>query len=181
MGSYYQTDRPEGRYRGNDRRDDRRDDRRGGGGGRPRAEMHHAICDECGKSCEVPFRPSSNKPVYCSDCFEKKGGNSRSVSNDGRRTDSRDRANDAGQKLASEMKVLNDKLDRILELLEGDSKKKTFDSKDTKKAEKEVKPKKPVKTVEPVADLNVPEALEVVDQVTEEVIVPEEDSSEAVK
>lgn len=51
-----------------------------GGGGRPsfrggdRGEvtMHKAICDECKKSCEVPFRPSGDKPVYCSDCFSSK-------------------------------------------------------------------------------------------------------------
>ncbi len=34
-------------------------------------EMTKVICDECGKECEVPFKPSSDKPVYCSDCFEK--------------------------------------------------------------------------------------------------------------
>jgi len=51
-----------------------------GGGGRPsfrggdRGEvtMHKAVCDECKKSCEVPFRPSGDKPVYCSDCFSSK-------------------------------------------------------------------------------------------------------------
>jgi CxxC-x17-CxxC domain-containing protein len=34
--------------------------------------MHQAICAECGKSCEVPFRPSGEKPVYCSNCFENR-------------------------------------------------------------------------------------------------------------
>lgn len=34
--------------------------------------MHKATCSECGKTCEVPFRPSGDKPVYCSDCFNKK-------------------------------------------------------------------------------------------------------------
>jgi len=49
---------------------------RGGGGfrGGDRGEvtMHKAVCDECKKSCEVPFRPSGDKPVYCSDCFSSK-------------------------------------------------------------------------------------------------------------
>lgn len=31
--------------------------------------MHKAICATCGESCEVPFRPSGDKPVYCSNCF----------------------------------------------------------------------------------------------------------------
>lgn len=50
-------------------------DRRGGfnrGGGSDHHEMHKAVCSECGKSCEVPFRPSGDKPVYCSDCFKAK-------------------------------------------------------------------------------------------------------------
>jgi len=50
----------------------RRDGGRGGfGGGRDRGPvtMHKAICDQCGKSCEVPFRPTSGKPVYCNACF----------------------------------------------------------------------------------------------------------------
>ncbi|HLC60763.1 MAG TPA: CxxC-x17-CxxC domain-containing protein [Candidatus Nanoarchaeia archaeon] len=34
-------------------------------------EMHSAICDKCGEKCEVPFRPSGDKPVYCSNCFRK--------------------------------------------------------------------------------------------------------------
>ena len=33
-------------------------------------------CAECGKSCEVPFRPSNDKPVYCNECFAGKSGSS---------------------------------------------------------------------------------------------------------
>jgi CxxC-x17-CxxC domain-containing protein len=33
--------------------------------------MHQAICSSCGKECEVPFKPSGDKPVYCRDCFAK--------------------------------------------------------------------------------------------------------------
>lgn len=46
--------------------------RGGNGGGRGEVTMHKATCDECHKSCEVPFRPSGDKPVYCSDCFSSK-------------------------------------------------------------------------------------------------------------
>lgn len=46
--------------------------RGGNGGGRGDVTMHKATCDECHKSCEVPFRPSGDKPVYCSDCFSSK-------------------------------------------------------------------------------------------------------------
>ena len=41
------------------------------GDDRPR-EMHKAICSECGKTCEVPFKPTGDKPVYCNDCFSSK-------------------------------------------------------------------------------------------------------------
>ena len=53
-----------------------RDMNRGGGGfnrnfGAPR-EMHKATCTDCGKECEVPFKPTQGKPVYCRDCFRNK-------------------------------------------------------------------------------------------------------------
>jgi CxxC-x17-CxxC domain-containing protein len=44
----------------------------GGGGGysdRGPREMFTATCSSCGKDAQVPFRPTSGKPVYCSDCF----------------------------------------------------------------------------------------------------------------
>jgi CxxC-x17-CxxC domain-containing protein len=37
-------------------------------------EMFDAICSSCGKDCQVPFRPSGGKPVFCRDCFSKEGG-----------------------------------------------------------------------------------------------------------
>lgn len=42
------------------------------GSDRSEVTMHKAVCSECGKSCEVPFRPSGDKPVYCNDCFGNK-------------------------------------------------------------------------------------------------------------
>ncbi len=35
-------------------------------------KMFSAVCDKCGKDCKVPFKPSSDKPIYCSECFENK-------------------------------------------------------------------------------------------------------------
>jgi CxxC-x17-CxxC domain-containing protein len=34
--------------------------------------MFTATCSECGNKCEVPFKPSGDKPVYCSTCFGAK-------------------------------------------------------------------------------------------------------------
>ncbi|MDO8516889.1 MAG: DNA-directed RNA polymerase [Nanoarchaeota archaeon] len=47
-----------------------------GGGNRFRSfeprEMSKATCSECGKECEVPFKPTEGKPVYCKECYMKK-------------------------------------------------------------------------------------------------------------
>ncbi len=55
--------------------------RSSGGGGRKggfrrnnfggEREMHKAICSECKKECEVPFKPTKGRPVYCKECFAK--------------------------------------------------------------------------------------------------------------
>lgn len=68
-----------------------RNDRPGRSGGfrsrfndRGPVEMHKAICDNCGKECEVPFRPTSGKPIFCSNCFENQKGGSDSRRFEGR-------------------------------------------------------------------------------------------------
>ena len=35
-------------------------------------EMHKATCSECGQECEVPFKPTEGKPVFCRECYSKK-------------------------------------------------------------------------------------------------------------
>ena len=50
-------------------------DKGGSGGGRGDfgdREMHKATCAECNQECEVPFKPSGDRPVYCKECFSKK-------------------------------------------------------------------------------------------------------------
>ena len=37
-------------------------------------EMFSATCSNCGREAQVPFRPTSGKPVYCSDCFRSMRG-----------------------------------------------------------------------------------------------------------
>ena len=34
--------------------------------------MFNAICAECGCDTKVPFQPTGERPVYCSDCFRSK-------------------------------------------------------------------------------------------------------------
>ena len=54
----------------NARRDQPRDGGGGGGGGGQR-EMFTVVCANCGNDATVPFRPSGDRPVYCSDCFNR--------------------------------------------------------------------------------------------------------------
>jgi CxxC-x17-CxxC domain-containing protein len=34
-------------------------------------EMHKATCADCGQECEVPFKPTEGRPVYCQECYKK--------------------------------------------------------------------------------------------------------------
>jgi CxxC-x17-CxxC domain-containing protein len=83
---------------------------RGGGGfrrdrERRPAEMHDVVCDKCGKECQVPFRPTGDKPVLCSDCFRQSGGSPR--------------GSGSSSGISSEqLNQLNAKLDKIIEILE---------------------------------------------------------------
>ena len=49
----------------------------GGGGSRGPREMFTATCSSCGNEAQVPFQPSGDKPVYCSTCFQQRGGGAR--------------------------------------------------------------------------------------------------------
>ena len=42
-----------------------------GGNRDSRPQMHPAVCSTCGNACEVPFRPTGDKPVFCNNCFHR--------------------------------------------------------------------------------------------------------------
>ena len=44
--------------------------RRSRSGEGPR-EFHAALCSQCGGQAIVPFAPRSDRPVYCSSCFDR--------------------------------------------------------------------------------------------------------------
>ncbi len=116
-----------------------------GGGFRRRdsgpREMHEAVCDECGESCKVPFKPTSGKPIYCSNCFEKRDGGS-SREGTARWTGKKD---DTNKQLLEQVSSLNAKLDRILKVIESSDEKKL--AKKTTSKDKKIKIKKVVKKV----------------------------------
>jgi CxxC-x17-CxxC domain-containing protein len=63
--------------------------------------MYSAICTACGNKCEVPFRPTGGKPIYCNNCFRK--GDNTGVKNT--------------EQFKEQFEILNAKLDNILKLL----------------------------------------------------------------
>jgi CxxC-x17-CxxC domain-containing protein len=72
-------------------------------------QMFKATCAECGNSCEVPFKPSSGKPVFCSNCFGK--------TDKGRANSDNVRPSQANGITHEQFEMLNAKLDRILRAL----------------------------------------------------------------
>jgi len=108
-------------------------DKRGGArdrGDRP-MQMFSATCATCHKSCEVPFRPSGDKPVYCSNCFTQKGeGETRSFGGDRgdrprpqadkfspRKEYTNDRPQSGDGEIKRQLATIEAKLNRILDLI----------------------------------------------------------------
>jgi CxxC-x17-CxxC domain-containing protein len=116
-------------------------------GDRGDREMFSAVCDSCGKKCEVPFRPSSDKPIYCSDCFADKGGGDR---NDrGGHFEKRSEAPaELSVKMQEQLNTINGKLDRLLRAFELRGKIGKVDEIVIKAEAEKVEPKieKPVKS-----------------------------------
>ena len=48
-------------------------ERRFGDSGQARPPMFQGTCSKCGKECQLPFRPTGERPVFCSNCFALQG------------------------------------------------------------------------------------------------------------
>ena len=81
------------------RRPSGRDSDRRGRGGRGDFQLTKVTCASCGAKCEVPFKPTSDKPVYCKDCFTKKD-----------KVGSDKHSNE-------DLEIINEKLDKIMSAL----------------------------------------------------------------
>lgn len=92
-------------------------DRGGFGRGRDaRPEMHDAICSNCKQPCQVPFRPTGSKPVFCSNCFRKEDGREeRAPRSDRPMSHSAPMQSGISQ---DQFKQINAKLDKILLVLQ---------------------------------------------------------------
>ena len=92
-----------------------------------RPVMHQAICSECDKECEVPFKPSGDKPVFCRSCFKNKEdtGPRESGRRDFGKKDFGERSfskapfvKSSGGITKEQFEILNSKLDKILDALD---------------------------------------------------------------
>lgn len=114
--------------------------------------MHPAVCSKCGKDCEVPFRPTGDKPIFCNDCFgaNRDRGGDRGGDRFPRRdfggrparpsfSDSRSGGNDEVKK---QLEFLGLKIDRLTKVVEGLTSLKTSSAK-----EKNVEVKEVLKTI----------------------------------
>lgn len=111
-----------------------------GGAARDRDErpvqMHSAVCADCGKNCEVPFRPNGERPVFCKDCF---GDKREAPRGDAPRRDERPRSFEKREyspqapvqrpqpqvedkridELSRKVELIHKKLDTVMEMIEG--------------------------------------------------------------
>ncbi len=108
-------------------------------------QMHAAVCSECDRDCQVPFRPSGGNPVFCSNCFKKQdssqsGAPRKSFGGDRGDRGGRSFGGDAGgvsSMSKAQFDVLSMKLDKIMSLLKNVSE---FDDEEEEYEEK--KPRK---------------------------------------
>ncbi len=109
----------------------------GGGFGGPRRfegrsdiprQMHPATCSQCGQACEIPFKPTGERPVFCRNCFKGQaapgqgGGNQRfapkSLAGGHFGHNTGGNASSSGTTVSkAQFDSLNAKLDKILSLL----------------------------------------------------------------
>ncbi len=81
--------------------------------------MHKATCSNCGKSCEVPFKPMNGKPVYCKDCYGLKDGEPKSDRFIGKAMNTRaEKRSEGSNELKDQLKAVNEKLDKLIALAE---------------------------------------------------------------
>ena len=114
MGNFNRDNRPGGgRNFGN----------RGFGGNRDRKPLqkYSAVCSSCGKECQLPFKPTGERPVYCRDCFAKNGGGDSNKSygrdNHGQSLFQKPVENRQSSPSRAEIESINYKLDKIIKLL----------------------------------------------------------------
>lgn len=87
---------------------------------RERPQMHPATCTNCGNACEVPFKPTGDKPVLCRNCFRTSPGPDRRFASQPSRNFDKPRFEErppTTPQYKEQLDSLNRKLDKILSIL----------------------------------------------------------------
>ena len=87
------------------------------------AELFDAICSNCGKKCQVPFRPNGTKPVYCKNCFGAPREALPALKRSSAVHHSEAPASAGGKSIADltrQIAAMNAKIDAMLKILEGE-------------------------------------------------------------
>lgn len=97
--------------------------RDGGDYERGERRMFRATCAQCGRDCEVPFKPTGERPIYCSNCYEgQQGGRIERSFNDRPRWNTGTRENFGNRQNREsgnwqQLAAIESKLDKILKIL----------------------------------------------------------------
>ncbi|MBU3925722.1 hypothetical protein KJ763_00940 [Patescibacteria group bacterium] len=97
-------------------------------------QMYNVVCDKCGKNCQVPFKPTAGKPIFCDSCFKQDGSGSGSGGG------SRD-----SEKIMDQINLLNVKMDKLIGILTPKSSIEKTEKPKIKKVKKEIIIKKTTK------------------------------------
>ena len=109
-------------------------------------KSYPAVCSDCGKACDVPFRPDGVKPVLCRDCYSKKAPATNMSNGRDRFTSNEQRGHTAAPVAAiaeinlitKQLAALEEKVNQILDLIKASEKIATT----IPEFAEEVKPKK---------------------------------------
>lgn len=68
-------------------------------------DLFKVICSKCGVECEVPFKPTNSKPVFCRDCFKKQ------------EEPKKESDFELHKEYTAELQKINEKLNKIMKVL----------------------------------------------------------------
>lgn len=94
-------------------------------------KAYPATCSDCGKACDVPFRPDGVKPVLCRDCYSKKSLATNMTGNRDRFTQNEQRGHVPAvpavpgteiNQIVKQLIALEGKVNQILELIKASEK-----------------------------------------------------------
>ncbi len=86
---------------------------------RSTGSLFKAVCSQCASDCEVPFKPSGDRPVLCSNCFRRPDSSPARFGSHSRNESREPRFDRRSTREGGDVSLitLNKKLDKILQIL----------------------------------------------------------------